>query len=95
MTEGQSAGMEYVIGPRGRPLTVADLPPSTKARWVSRRKAEIVAAVRGGLLSLDDAQSRYQLSIEEINTWQRAFDRHGIAGLRVKRIQHGRRAALM
>ncbi|WP_246464865.1 DUF1153 domain-containing protein, partial [Bartonella phoceensis] len=39
--------MKYVIGPDGSPLTIADLPPRTTRRWVIRRKAEVVAAVRG------------------------------------------------
>ena len=38
----------YVIGPDGSPLTVADLPAANTRRWVIRRKAEVVAAVRGG-----------------------------------------------
>jgi hypothetical protein len=45
------ARVRYVIGPDGSPLTVADLPPRDTKRWVIRRKAEVVAAVRGGLLS--------------------------------------------
>src|SRR5262245_23099404 len=32
----------------GSPLTIADLPPPGTKRWVPRRKAEVVAAVRGG-----------------------------------------------
>ena len=48
-------GERYVIGPTGAALTLADLPPPNTERWVIRRKAEVVAAVRGGLLSLDDA----------------------------------------
>jgi len=36
----------YVIGPDGSPLTVADLPSPETQRWVIRRKAEVVAAVR-------------------------------------------------
>jgi hypothetical protein len=47
-----------VIGPDGSPLTLADLPDRNTKRWVSRRKAQVVAAVRGGLLSLEDACSR-------------------------------------
>jgi len=39
-----------VIGPEGTPLTLADLPKPNTVRWVIRRKAEVVAAVRGGLL---------------------------------------------
>lgn len=80
----------YVIGPDGSPLTLADLPnPSTK-RWVIRRKAEVVAAVRGGLLSLEEACERYRLTVEEFLGWQRAIDKHGLAGLRTTRIQHYR-----
>ena len=52
-----------------------------------RRKAEVVAAVRSGLISLDEACRRYTLSIEEFLTWQRLIDSHGMAGLRVTRLQ--------
>jgi Protein of unknown function (DUF1153) len=37
---------------------------------VVRRKAEVVAAVRRGLLSLEQACSRYALSAEEYLSWQ-------------------------
>ncbi len=47
-----------------------------------KRKAEIVAAVDGGLISLDAARQRYSLSVEEFLSWQRAFDRFGQQGLR-------------
>ena len=60
--------------------------PDTK-RWVARRKAVIVNAVRDGALSLEEALRRYQLSIEEFYAWQRAIDAHGVAGLRVTRLQ--------
>jgi hypothetical protein len=50
-----SRGEQYVIGPTGIPLTLADLPPANTQRWVIRRKAEVVAAVRGGLLSFEEA----------------------------------------
>jgi Protein of unknown function (DUF1153) len=60
--------------------------PDTK-RWVARRKAVIVNAVRDGALSLDEALRRYQLSIEEFYAWQRAIEAHGVAGLRVTRLQ--------
>jgi hypothetical protein len=72
----------YVIGPDGGPLTLSDLPSAGTKRWVSRRKAEVVSAVNGGLLSLDEACRRYSLSIEEFISWQRAFDRYGQRGLR-------------
>ena len=54
MTEPHRPRVKYVIGPDGSPLTIADLPAPGTRRWVIRRKAEVVAAVRGGLLSLDE-----------------------------------------
>lgn len=77
-----------VIGPLGEPLTLDSLPPPSTSRWVVRRKAEVVAAVNGGLLSVDEACQRYTLSLEEFASWQRAVDRSGMPGLRVTRIQH-------
>jgi len=66
---------------------IDDLPPPNTKRWVIRRKAEVVAAVRGGVISLDEACRRYTLSIEEFLSWQRLIDSHGLAGLRVTRLQ--------
>lgn len=87
MTWQDSSPRRSVIGPAGRPLTLDDLPPPTTKRWVSRRKAEVVAAVRCGLLSLEDACRRYNLSVEEFLSWQRLIDGHGVAGLRATRLQ--------
>ena len=50
----------------------------------------MVAAVAGGLLSVDEACARYTLSLEEFTSWQRAVDRSGMPGLRVTRIKHYR-----
>ena len=77
-----SRGDRYVIGPTGSALTLSDLPPANTQRWVIRRKAEVVVAVRGGLLSLDEACQRYALTNEEFLSWQQAFDQHGLPGLR-------------
>jgi hypothetical protein len=89
-TRTNSRGEAYVIGPTGAPLTIRDLPPTDTGRWVIRRKAEVVAAVRGGLLSVDDALTRYGLTSEEFQAWQRSIERHGMAGLRTTRIQQYR-----
>jgi hypothetical protein len=83
-------GERYVIGPTGAALTLADLPPPNTERWVIRRKAEVVAAVRGGLLSLDDACERYRLTSEEFLAWQKSIEQHGMQGLRTTRIQQYR-----
>lgn len=74
--------LSYVVGPDGGPLTVSDLPPDYSKRWPMRRKAVVVAAVTGGLLSLDEACQRYALSVEEFVSWQRAITRFGLKGLR-------------
>jgi len=87
MTEQYRPRVRYVIGPDGSPLTITDLPSTNTKRWVIRRKAEVVAAVRGGLLSLDEACERYTLTVDEFLSWQRSIDRHGLAGLRATRIQ--------
>jgi hypothetical protein len=89
-TRTNSRGEAYVIGPTGAPLTLRDLPPAETGRWVIRRKAEVVAAVRGGLLSLEEACKRYTLTTEEFLSWQFSIDQHGLAGLRTTRIQHYR-----
>jgi hypothetical protein len=81
MTEQFRPRVRYVVGPDGGPLTIG-----TK-RWVIRRKAEVVAAVRGGLLSLEDACKRYRLTVDEFLSWQRSIERHGLPGLRATRIQ--------
>jgi len=65
----------------------ADLPSPSTRRWVVRRKAVVVAAVRNGTLSLQEACRRYHLSVEEFLAWQRAIDQYGIPGLRVTRLQ--------
>ena len=79
-----------VIGPYGEPITMADLPPPSTKRWVIRRKAVVVAAVRGGLLSLEEACQRYKLTTEEFLSWQASIDEYGLAGLRTTRIQQYR-----
>ncbi len=88
MIENQTIRPAQVIGPLGEPLTLQSLPPPSTTRWVVRRKAEVVSAVNGGLLSVDEACARYNLTLEEFATWQRAVDRSGMPGLRVTRIQH-------
>ena len=44
---------------------MAELPPPNTKRWVIRRKAAVVAAVRVGEITVEEACRRYQLSEEE------------------------------
>jgi hypothetical protein len=76
-----------VPGPLGTPVTLETLPPAGTQRWVVRRKAEVLAAINGGLLTTAEACARYRLSPEELELWQDAIDRAGVPGLRVTRIQ--------
>jgi hypothetical protein len=83
---------ESSTGPVRRPedgvaMTVSALPPPTTKRWVIRRKAAVVTAVRAGVLTLEEACQRYHLSVEEFLSWQRLIDRHGMRGLRATRLQ--------
>jgi hypothetical protein len=67
-----------------------DLPSTTAAYWVARRKAELLAAIDGGLIGLDEACKRYRLSGEELESWRRTLDRAGIPGLRVTKTRRRR-----
>src|ERR1700726_1109958 len=69
------------------PSSTTDLPPPDTKRWVTRRKAVIVNAVRTGVISLEEVCRRYELSVEEFLAWERAIDTHGVPGLRVTRLQ--------
>lgn len=67
------------------------LPPPDTRRWVVRRKAAIVVALRSGMITLELACQVYQLTEEELLSWKDAFETHGFAGLRTTRIQQYRR----
>ena len=84
--------VNLVLGPKGRPISLASLPAADTKRWVPRRKAEVVAAVHGGLISLRDACTRYALTVEEFESWEQAIDRHGLSGLRATRAHFHRHA---
>ena len=90
MLENQAFRPAKVIGPLGEPLTLETLPGPDTTRWVIRRKAEVVAAVSGCMLTIDEACERYNLSLEEFASWQRAVERSGMQGLRITRLKHYR-----
>ena len=85
MYESARLKVDHVMGPQG-PLTAADLPTPDIKRWTIRRKAEVVAAVRGGLISLDEACRRYALNKQEFLSWQCCVDYYGPKGLRTTQI---------
>ncbi len=91
MTSEPPSKPRRVIGPEGLPLTLDDLPPADTKRWIAWRKAEVVAAVRGGLISRREACDRYRMSPEELLAWERFIGRHGLLGLRATWLQEYRR----
>ena len=63
------------------------LPPASTRRWVIRRKAQVVVGVKNGVISLQDACTRYGISEEEFRGWERAIEKHGLNGLKATRVQ--------
>ena len=56
------------------------IPPLGTSGCLIRRKAELVAAVRGGRWSLEGARERYASTIDEFLSWQTTLDPHGLPG---------------
>jgi hypothetical protein len=80
-------GPRAVRLPDGTVMTRADLPPADTTRWVASRKAAVVRAVVCGLLPRAEALERYGLSDDEFDSWLRAVQAHGQAGLRATTVQ--------
>ena len=78
------------VRPDGAVLTTANLPAPQQQRWVVQRKAEIVIGVECGLLSVEEACSRYGLTLDEFLSWKRDRGKGGLAGLHRTRIQDDR-----
>ena len=71
-----------------RPTAAADeLPPPDTKRWVPRRKAAVVVAVRSGVITIEEACRRYDLTVDEFLPWHNAMNAHGVPGLRTTRLQ--------
>lgn len=92
MSVADTGSLQKVSRFGGEGLTIDQLPDQSTTRWVARRKAAVVAAVEGGLLTTREACERYDLSLEEFVSWQRAAERNGTAGLRMNMIQQNRNA---
>jgi hypothetical protein len=65
----------------------------TVQRWTIRRKAAVVDAVNAGEVTREEMCGRHQISIEELLSWQRDYESHGLHGLRSTRLQIYRRLA--
>ena len=87
---GGSRAVQWAVGPNGLKLMLADLPPPDTVRWTPRRKAEVLAAINGGLISADEACARYDLSFEEYSGWEAGAARWGRDALRATKAQRYR-----
>jgi hypothetical protein len=61
--------------------------PRPQQRWTARRKAQVVEAVRGGWVPIEEVCERYNISVDEFLAWERDVDRYGVPGLRATRFQ--------
>ena len=88
--------LKKINGPRavtlrdGSQMTRADLPDQMTRRWVASRKAAVVRAVDGGLITADEACDMYKLSPDELIEWQSAVESYGEAALKATRLQRYR-----
>jgi len=64
-----------------------DLPSPNTRRWVKSRKFLVVTAIRSGLITEQEAETRYRLSSEELRSWSVMLDTFGVQGLRATRVQ--------
>jgi hypothetical protein len=92
MIEYTNSRPARIVGPFREVLTRETMPPPDTTRWVASRKAQVVAAVESGLMSIEEVMARYRLSHEEFYGWQRALHSAGVAGLRIAWTQHDRSA---
>lgn len=83
----KETGPRVVTLPDGSQMSRADLPPPGTTRWVARRKAAVVMGVETGLISLEEAITRYDLSEEEYGSWVDMATAHGTDGLKTTRLQ--------
>lgn len=52
-------------------------------RWTPRRKVAILEMIAAGVLAFYDARQQYNLSEEELQSWTRHYEAHGLEGLKV------------
>jgi hypothetical protein len=61
------------MGRDGETIRLDQLPCRDLKRWRPRHKAMVVAAVRHGLITVNEACARYDLSIEEYLSWYQCY----------------------
>lgn len=88
----RQTGPRVVELPDGTTMTRADLPDPKTRRWVASRKAAVVRAVDGGLITEEQACEDYGLSSEELDAWRHAVTAFGESALKTTALQKYRQA---
>ncbi len=91
MLASQQSAAPSVLHPE-QVATDKELPAAT-TKWTPRRKAQVVAAVRGGSLDLEEACDRYRMTVEEFLSWEESLDREGLDGLSAVRRDERRKTS--
>lgn len=65
------------------PRSKQELLEEQGGRWTPRRKRLVLQAIVAGELSVSEACARWEISLEELRSWQRAFQRPGTAKLKI------------
>ena len=73
---------KVAVGLRGNVIAPYDLLPAHGGRWTPQRKADLIAAILGGVITLDEAKARYALTTEELSEWRRGLAAAGVSGLK-------------
>lgn len=94
MNQNTQTASPTATAPKDEPRNGNGLPdglpsPNTR-RWDTKRKAQVVEAVRAGLISLERACQVYAMSVDEFIAWQSALDRFGAKGLMATRVKEFR-----
>lgn len=56
-------------------------------RWTKARKYDLLRDIEKGDITEEEACKKHRLSKEELESWRKLFDTHGIEALRATRLQ--------
>jgi len=68
-------------------IALTYLPKTPPARWVASTKQAIVEAVNAKVLTIEDLERRFGVTVEEFNSWAERLERYGPKGLRQTSVQ--------
>lgn len=70
--------------------TFDELPASNTKRWVRSRKLAVIKAIDAGVLTEEDACTRYNLSPEELSSWRFMLQEFGPDALKTTHLKQYR-----